>query len=325
MLSETLNLVLKSAPALRENGISLARAVHDAVLNGGSTTRMVADLLHGTWLGHPLHPVLTDVTIGAWSLGTFFDLLSLVNGSEEAETTADSLTRLGNLSALPTALAGLADYSAIPRHAADTGLTHAALNGLAYGCYLASAQARGNGTRDRAIALSTIGATLMLASAYLGGHMVYDQRVGVNHAIRAGGPKEWTPVLALDELPQGRPQRIMVENSPVLLYRGRDRVMAIGAICAHAGGPLEEGDIYENGHGAHVQCPWHDSVFDLEDGSVVHGPSTYAVPAYDTRVRDGRIELRLSPQKQLADQGREAGRLIPGSENGGTSTSSPSA
>jgi nitrite reductase/ring-hydroxylating ferredoxin subunit len=132
-------------------------------------------------------------------------------------------------------------------------------------------------------------------------------------------------VLALDELQEGRPQRIMVENSPVLLYRGHDRVMAIGAICAHAGGPLEEGEIYENGHTAQVQCPWHDSVFSLEDGSVVHGPSTYAVPGYDTRVRDGRIELRLSPQKLLADQGREAGRLIPGSENGGTSSSSPSA
>jgi nitrite reductase/ring-hydroxylating ferredoxin subunit len=260
-------------------------------MDGGEGTRDLADLLHGTWLGHPLHSVLTDVVVGAWGIGSFFDLLSLFNRSERAEITADSLVELGNYAALPTILAGLADFSTIPEHAADTGITHATINATAFSLYLASKQERSNGERDRAIALSTLAFSLLMVGAYLGGHMVYDQKVGVNHAAHVSGPQEWTPVMAAEELQAGQPMRVDADGSPVLLYRQGDGVMAIGAVCAHAGGPLEQGQFY-NGK---VQCPWHDSVYSLQDGCVVHGPSTYPVPKYDARLRDGQVEVRLAP------------------------------
>ena len=91
------------------------------------------------------------------------------------------------------------------------------------------------------------------------------------------------------DLPEQTPQRIEVEGNDVLLYRLEGQVYALGAVCAHAGGPLDEGK-FENGC---VQCPWHDSVYALEDGHVVHGPTTFSQPVYEVRVRDGQIAVRV--------------------------------
>jgi nitrite reductase/ring-hydroxylating ferredoxin subunit len=92
----------------------------------------------------------------------------------------------------------------------------------------------------------------------------------------------------------------------VLLYRERGRVSAIGSVCSHAGGPLEEGKAADGC----VTCPWHDSVFRLEDGSIVHGPATRPQPSFKARVRNGQIELRLANDPGAgADR---AGRTIVG-------------
>lgn len=290
MLGEAIDRTLDKFPALSDNGLKLSRAIHDTVLQGGDGARRVADLLHGVWLGHPLHPVLTDVSVGAWSLGSFFDLLSLFNGSQKSQDTADSLLQLGNVAALPTVLAGLADFSTIPKSAAGAGLSHGTLNAAAFSLYLASTKARDAGNRNQAIALSTLAASVMLASAYLGGHLSFSKRVGVNHAKPPAGPQDWTSVLTASDLQESEPVRVEVDGSPVLLYRKGQRVMAIGAVCAHAGGPLEEGDFHDDT----VQCPWHDSVFNLRDGRVVHGPSTYPVAHYHARLNDGNVEIRLA-------------------------------
>ena len=84
------------------------------------------------------------------------------------------------------------------------------------------------------------------------------------------------------------PRRVEVEGSPVLLYRYQGRVYAIGAACGHDGGALEEGTF----EGYCVTCPLHQSVYDLRDGSVVHGPTTYAEPQYEVRVQQGTLEVR---------------------------------
>lgn len=314
MLSETINGILNSIPGLGSNSLTLARGIHKLVMGGGDTTRTVADLLHGTWLGHPLHPMLTDIVIGAWGLGAFYDILSIFNDSYEAEATADSLTRLGNYAAIPTILSGLTDYSTIPEHAAETGLSHALLNDIAFGLNLASVQARDEGDRDRAVALSMVAATLLMASGYLGAELAYEHRVGVNHADPSPDLLHWTPVAAVDRLVEREPTRVDVDGNPVLLYRRGRQIMAIGAVCPHAGGPLEEGHVHDHGdHGVSVHCPWHDSEFDMYDGSVIHGPSTYPVASYDTRVVDGQVEVRLSDnsaRRQVAERS-SGGRLTP--------------
>jgi nitrite reductase/ring-hydroxylating ferredoxin subunit len=97
-------------------------------------------------------------------------------------------------------------------------------------------------------------------------------------------------VLHEADLPEGSSKRVEVERKHVLIARDNDQVYAIGAVCSHAGGPLDQGKIRDGC----VQCPWHDSVFALRDGRIVHGPATQPQASFETRVRDGRIEIRLA-------------------------------
>jgi len=66
-------------------------------------------LLKGKWLGHPLHPMLTDIPIGFWTAGVTLDFLKPPSGRKAAQL----LIGLGTVSAIPTALAGLTDGSAV--------------------------------------------------------------------------------------------------------------------------------------------------------------------------------------------------------------------
>ena len=289
MLGEVIDQTLDRFPALSSYGLKLARAIHNEVLQRGESTRNLADLLHGTWLGHPLHPVLTDAAIGAWSFAMFFDLMSMFKDSYEARVAADALLELGNYVALPTVLAGLTDFSTVPGGSADTAMMHATVNTAVYSLFLASMKAREDGDRSRAVTYSTIAGSLLMAGAYLGGHLSFSQKVGVNHAEKASDPRQWTPVVAEADLKESEPMRVEAGGSPVLLYRRGQRVMAIGAVCGHAGGPLEKGQFADDT----VECPWHQSVYSLDDGEVVHGPTTYPVANYDARIRDGEVELRL--------------------------------
>lgn len=289
MLSERVDMAL-SNEQLEQVALKLSDKIHAAVMQGGEGTRTLADLLHGTWLGHPLHPVLTDMVVGAWSIGLFFDIVSLFTPSRQAEMIADALTKVGNVAALPTLLSGLADFSTIPESAANIALTHAAMNNIGFALQVASTSARKRGDRERAITLSGVAFAFLLTGAYLGGHLSYAKKVGVKHTEDVMEPQEWLPVLDVTKIREREPRRIDVAGQPVLLYRQGNQIQAIGAVCPHAGGPLEQGKFF-NGC---VECPWHHSVFSLADGRVVHGPSTYAATAYDVRVRNGMVEVRLA-------------------------------
>jgi nitrite reductase/ring-hydroxylating ferredoxin subunit/uncharacterized membrane protein len=287
---DALDNTIKSMSLLRKGGAEVKHTLHKAVLQGGNGSRYLADLLHGTWLGHPLHPVLTDVTIGAWVFGTVFDVLWKISGRRNMRDAADTLTTIGTVSAVPTALTGLTDFSTIKNDAVEYGAAHGVLNTVILSLYVLSVRARKNGYRDTGIFLSSLGVGISLLSAWLGGEMVYRYRVGVNHTEKPSEPEDWQPVMMEFDLLEGEPLRLDFEGEPVLFYRTGGQIYAIGAVCAHAGGPLEEGTF----EGTCVQCPWHDSVYDLRDGSVVHGPSTYRQPSYGTRVNNGHIEIRLA-------------------------------
>jgi nitrite reductase/ring-hydroxylating ferredoxin subunit len=143
------------------------------------------------------------------------------------------------------------------------------------------------------VLFSTSALGLVGASAGLGGDMVYRRSVGVNHAPPATAPEAWTAALPLNEIAEYEARRVEIDGAPVLLYRDVEAVYAIGAVCTHAGGPLEQGTF----DGNCVECPWHQSVFDLRDGRVVHGPATMGQPSYQARIRNGQIEVRLNPDE----------------------------
>jgi nitrite reductase/ring-hydroxylating ferredoxin subunit/uncharacterized membrane protein len=294
-LKEQIDHAISNLPVIKEAGSTVKNTLHQIIISD-QRRREVADFLHGTWLGHPLHPVLTDVTIGAWSFAAVFDALSILSQSPGNKHAADTLTVIGTVSALGTAITGITDYSAIKKDAVAHGTLHGLMNMVGFVMYVGSIIARHKRNRGLGIALSTASLGMLLASAWLGGEMVYRHRVGVNHAPNnIKKPERWTSVMDADTL-KIKPQRVEVDGEAVMLYRKGDDIYAIGAVCSHAGGPLEQGKI-EN---MCVQCPWHDSVYDLHDGSVVHGPSTYNQPAYDARIYRGKIQVRVRQPKQDA-------------------------
>jgi nitrite reductase/ring-hydroxylating ferredoxin subunit/uncharacterized membrane protein len=307
-LSTSIEHALKSSPGFEQRAIEVSRGIHSSVLSGGSATRAVADLLHGTWLGHPLHPVLITIPIGAWSLATIFDGLSLVQNSREAARTADRLIAIGIAAAVPTALAGLADYSTIKQEAAAEGALHGMMNGGGLGLYMLSLAARRSGRRNTGLLLSLSALGLVSASGWIGGELVYRHKVGVNHAGSPSHSEDWIPVLGHDEIADGESRRVLINDDPVMVHRTAHAVYALGATCSHAGGPLEEGTV----EGECVTCPWHQSVFDLRDGSVVHGPATNAQPRYEARWRRGRIEVRRLAFNQAPAESQDQTQVASG-------------
>jgi nitrite reductase/ring-hydroxylating ferredoxin subunit/uncharacterized membrane protein len=259
----------------------LDRALHAAFDAMGEAGHAVRNLLHGTWLGHPLHPALVHLPIGAWTAAVALDAV-------DARRGADTAVAVGIAGAAAAALPGLADWQHTDPASRRVGLVHAMLNTAALGIFGASLAMRRAGARDAGRALALAGLGAVLVSGYLGGYLVYRRRVGVDQAERADGPRDFVPVLAATELREGDLRRVEVSGVRVLLARRGGAVHAIGEVCAHAGGPLAEGRLEDGG----VTCPWHGSQFSLEDGAVVRGPATAPVPRFETRVLDGRIEIR---------------------------------
>ena len=288
-LGLTIERALKDIPGFADAAAGAARSIHDAVVGGGRPARLAADLLHGTWLGHPLHALLVEIPVGTWSASALFDLIAMATGSREAAWAADALIATGAAAAVPAAMAGAMDYSAAKQEATPAIALHAILNSAALGLFLASLAARRAGSRGLGVGLSYSALAIAGGSAWIGGDLVYRHGVGVNHSPAPGHAEGWIAVLDEGELAVGESRRVVISGDPVMVHRAPDAVYAIGAVCSHAGGPLEEGTVSEDC----VECPWHQSVFDLRDGSVVHGPATMPQPGYEARVSGGLVEGRL--------------------------------
>jgi nitrite reductase/ring-hydroxylating ferredoxin subunit/uncharacterized membrane protein len=244
---------------------------------------MVKDLVSGTWLGHPVHPMLTDVVVGSWVGAAFLDLLG-----RRGRSGADALVGLGILAAVPTALTGLSDWADTTGEPRRIGLMHGLGNVAALSLYVSSWKARRRGRRGRGVVLSMLGAATATLTQYLGGHLVFERGIGVNRTAFEEAPERWTRVAELDALQEGMLTRRRVEGLDVLFYRRGSKVMAIADRCSHRGGPLHEGET----DGTSVTCPWHGSVFRLADGEVLGGPATGPQEAYQTRIAEGVIEVR---------------------------------
>lgn len=254
----------------------------------GQAGKAIRNFLHGTWLGHPLHPVVTDVPVGAFTVAAALDLLGTLEATDDFEAGADAAVSIGLLSSTLAAASGLADWSKSHGEGRRVGVLHAVLNGSATLLYLASWLLRKKDQRGAAVGTGLAGYALLGAGAYLGGNMVYNHQLGVDHSKR-GGPEEFTGVLPESELPENTSHRVEVEGTPILVVKQHGKIYAIGEKCAHLGGPLSEGRLEEGA----VVCPWHGSTFRLADGQVLEGPSAYSQSCYETRVHNGQIEVRI--------------------------------
>jgi nitrite reductase/ring-hydroxylating ferredoxin subunit/uncharacterized membrane protein len=271
-----------SATALDGPAEAVAKTIREAIPRGP-----VKDTLSGTWLGHALHPFLTDLPIGTWTSAAVLDVV----GGRAARPAASRLIATGILAAVPTAASGLndwADTTPASEPVRRVGAVHAVANVTALGLYAASLAARSRGRHGRGVALGFAGIGALSVGGHLGGHLSYAQAVGVDRTAFESGGDEWTEVLDDAALGEGELRHAEVDGRPVVLARVRGEVHALGDTCAHRGGTLSEGELV----GDCVECPLHGSRFRLTDGGVERGPSAYPQPIYDVRVEGGRIALR---------------------------------
>jgi len=247
----------------------------------------VKDALSGTWLGHAVHPMLTDVVIGSFTAASLLDLLAPGDDGRASER----LIALGLAAYLPTAAAGVndwADSEAVDDTVRRAGLVHAASNAVGALLYTASLRARRRGSRGRGAALGLAGMAVMSAGGYLGGHLSLSKGVGPDQTVFDPGSTDWSPAADASQLPERRPLRVVVGDTPVLLVRDGELIYAIHDRCSHRGCSLSEGDL----EGTEIVCGCHGSRFDLRTGALRGGPATSAQPSFQVRVEDGRVEIR---------------------------------
>ncbi|HYZ54961.1 MAG TPA: Rieske 2Fe-2S domain-containing protein [Streptosporangiaceae bacterium] len=243
------------------------------------------DTLHGVWLGHPLHPLLVQVPVGAWMSAAFLD------ASGDGERQARQLIGAGLLASVPAALAGSADWSEQHEQQMRVGVVHAAANTTAIALYAGSLLARLRQRPALGKALSYAGLAAVTAGGMLGGDISYRQAGGANHAEEIPHLVEpgWHDLMPLASLEEGKASKATLGEVPLLVVRAGTQVHVLAGKCAHMSGPLSDGQLAEGC----VTCPWHGSVFRLADGSVARGPATAPQPAFETRVREGIVQVCL--------------------------------
>jgi nitrite reductase/ring-hydroxylating ferredoxin subunit len=213
-------------------------------------------------------------------------------GDERLRAPADGLVVVGCVGAIGAALTGLADWQDTNGKERRTGITHALLNVSGLGLFLTSLWLRRSGRRAAGLTASAAGYGLALLASYLGGDLVFRFGTQVNRTAWPEYPADWTAALAESELAEGKLTLGLAGSLPILLVRQAGRIYAMYDVCPHQGGPLHEGTLQSSS----VICPWHASQFDLATGAIIHGPSEYKPPLFETRVSNGQVEVRLSPE-----------------------------
>ncbi len=279
---------LADQPALDVIAGPLARAVHRAYDAAGDTGRAAKNAVHGVWLGHPLHPVFTDLPLGAWTTALVLDAAAAARRDRGLARAADLAVAVGLVGAVGSAVTGLTDWSDTSGQARRTGLLHGLLNLGATTLFAASYVLRKGRARTSGRACAMAGYAMTVTAAYLGGDLVYGRRIGVTHAAGNEVPETFAPVAPSQSVAEGAMTRARTADLDLLLARRHGRVCALAHSCSHLGGPLSEGTLKD----ASVVCPWHGSEFALGDGHVVNGPATMAQPSYDVREHEGQIEVR---------------------------------
>ncbi len=283
-VASRLSNAIERASALDSLGGALNRAVHKVPIPA-----RVRGTLSGTWLGHPVHPLLVTTPIGFWTSATVLDAMG-----PRARRPAQTLVGAGVLSVAPTALTGISDWADTTGAEQRVGFVHLSLNLIATGCYGASWVARRRDRHGAGVAWSLAGAALASTAGWLGGQLSYALGVGVDTNAFEGGPTGWT---AIDgEIPAaGEMAHGSVDGVGLLLADDRGQTRVLADRCSHRGGPLSGGEM-DNGC---VTCPWHGSRFDLATGDVRQGPAVVAQPVYETRSSSGTVEVRRDEQRSL--------------------------
>ncbi len=277
---------VEAAAALDPAGKAIGRTARELL-----SSEPIKDIVSGTWLGHAVHPMLTDVVIGSFVSATMLDVL----GGDRSGQAQKRLIGVGIAAYAPTALTGVNDWA--DTEAADegvrrAGLVHASTNLLALSLYTLSFRARRRGAQRSGALLGALGAGVLMAGGYLGGHMSLRRGVGPDQTVFDRGPSDWRVAIDASQLEDGRLTRVVVDDTPVLLVRRGAEIFAIHDRCSHRGCSLSEGEL----EGEELVCACHGSRFSIRDGALRRGPATSPQPAFQVRRSDDRVEVRVLSQ-----------------------------
>jgi uncharacterized membrane protein/nitrite reductase/ring-hydroxylating ferredoxin subunit len=273
---------------------------------------MLKDFLEGKPLRHPLHPMLVHFPIGLFLLSLLLDLASLAFPSVP-NLVRDSFYAmlLGVITALIAAVPGFVDYTDIrsDHPAKRTATAHMTLNLLVVALYGINLGIRSSMLADPKIpllplVLSLVGVALLSASGYLGGRLVYDEGISVGrHKRRTPTPEDtlhfsaadfasrqasdvvFIPVPEAERLQDKETLRVEIDGQVITIAKIDKNFYAFQEFCTHRCGPLSEGGI----QGFNVQCPWHNSCFDVRTGKVTQGPAKVDLKSFKVETRDGKI------------------------------------
>jgi nitrite reductase/ring-hydroxylating ferredoxin subunit/uncharacterized membrane protein len=267
----------------------LQKLLDKALYGGGKpAAQKIRNFLNGTWLGEPLHVVLKDLPVGAWTVAMVFDCLDLVLRRREFALAAETSITIGLVGAAGAVVTGMTDWSDVDPPARRLGFIHGLLNAGGTALFLTSLLLRKNKSRGAGRTVAILGYAVMAYAAHLGGKMVYVHRVGVDRTDGEVFPNEFVPVLPESGLEDDKPTRVMHDGVPILLVRRGDHLFAMAETCSHFSGPLSEGKLV----GDSIVCPYHFSRFALVDGRVLDGPAVHPQPCLEIRKRNGQIEVR---------------------------------
>jgi nitrite reductase/ring-hydroxylating ferredoxin subunit/uncharacterized membrane protein len=269
---------------------------------------MLKDFLEGKPLRHPLHPLLVHFPIGLFVLSLLLDLASLAFPSVP-NLVRDSFYAmfLGVITALVAAVPGFVDYTDIrsDHPGKPTATAHLTLNLIIVALYGINLGVRASTLHDSGIAvvplaLSLLGVALLSVSGYLGGRLVYDEGISVGrHKRRRPTPENtlhfaamdsaFVPVPEAEHLRDQETLRVEIDGQVIAIAKVEGNLYAFQEFCTHRYGPLSEGSF----QGYSVQCPWHNSCFDVRTGKVTQGPARADLKTFKVETRDGKIGVLL--------------------------------
>ena len=274
---------------LSNGAANVMSAVYRAL---GGPGRLLGDFLNGVWLGHSLHAVVVDVVIGAATAALLLDVLRVFFGVDGLETATTWVVGLALISAVGAIITGLTDFKDTSPDSAtrDVAGLHGLLNIVGTGGFGFSTIVRLNGGHDAGFWGLLIGYLVISVGGFIGGHIVFKYGYMVNHNAFSRGKraKDFTAVIAAADLPEGTPTKASFGSTAVMLVRRGDLVHVLKDSCSHAGGPLSGGKL----EGDTIECPWHQSVFRITDGAVVHGPASSRQVSYRARINGDQVELQ---------------------------------
>ena len=253
--------------------------------------------------GHPIHPMLIPFPVAFFTGTLIFDILGIVNDNRNFWSIGEWLVIAGIIGAVLAAVPGVIDYfgtvppdSSAKKRATKHGLTNITM--LILFCIAAYYRRGENASSTVILALEGVGFILMCIAGWMGATLVYRNQIGVDpRYAHAGKWKEETirpsgepmEVATKDELKVNQMKLLHIGKKRIVIARTEKGYVAFDDRCTHKGGSLAGGSMICGT----VQCPWHGSQFDVNNGSVAAGPAKAKIAVYKISESQGKVFLTL--------------------------------